>query len=56
LADYADLFAGKVYTPREYVEHQLKMTDEEKAARTVFFEELFAKHNADNKDKVTSGV
>jgi hypothetical protein len=43
LADYADALTGRSHTPREYIEHQLKMSDEEKAARQVFFEELFAK-------------
>lgn len=42
LADYSDALSGKAFTPREYVEHQLHMSDEEKEQRTVFFTELFA--------------
>ena len=45
LADYADLLTGKAYSPREYIEHQLNMSDEEKAARAIFFEEQFTRHN-----------
>jgi hypothetical protein len=45
LRDYADVLSDKVYSPREYIEHQLNMTEDEKQARTVFFEEMFAKHN-----------
>jgi hypothetical protein len=43
--------AGKVYSPREYIEHQLHMSDEEKAARTVFFTELFAKHEREKEQR-----
>jgi hypothetical protein len=46
LRDYADELSGKSYTPREWVEHQLKMTPEEQEARQRFFNELFAQHNA----------
>ena len=33
-------------SPREYVEHQLNMSDEEKQARQEFFTALFADHDA----------
>lgn len=42
MADYADAISKKSYSPREYIEHTLNMSDEEKEQRTVFFEELFA--------------
>lgn len=51
MADYADAISGKTYAPREYLEHQLEMDDDEKAARQTFFEELFAKHES---EKVTA--
>jgi hypothetical protein len=51
LRDYASELAGKVYSPREYIEHQLHMSDEEKAARTVFFTELFAKHEREKEQR-----
>lgn len=47
LSDYASVLSGKALRPREYIEEQLHMTEEEKSARTVFFTELFAKHNAE---------
>lgn len=46
LEDYADYLAGQTYTPREYIEHQLTMTDEEKQRRTEFFTQQFAEHFA----------
>jgi len=54
LSDYADLLNEKAYSPREYVEHQLNMTEEEKETRRVFFEELFAKYD-EQKAKELSG-
>jgi hypothetical protein len=54
LEDYADAISKRAYTPREYLEAQLKMTPEEQRARQVFFEELFYDHN--NPDKKESLV
>jgi hypothetical protein len=48
LADYAAKWKDKVYQPREFVEWQLNLTQEEKDERQSFFEELFAKKIADN--------
>ena len=45
LVDYADALSGKAYAPREYMEHQLNMSEEEQAQRRVFFEEMFRQHN-----------
>lgn len=54
LHDYAALLSDKIERPRDYIEAQLHMTEEEKAARTVFFTELFEK-NAPQPAKETSG-
>jgi hypothetical protein len=43
LAEYADAISGQIYKPRDYLEHMLKLTDDEKKQRQIFFEELFAK-------------
>lgn len=45
LSDYADLLSDTAFTPREYIEHQLNMTEEEKEVRKRFFEEMWAEHN-----------
>jgi len=37
-----------MYSPREYLEHQLVMTEDEKEIRQRFFEEMFAQHNERN--------
>jgi hypothetical protein len=38
--------ADKIYSPREYVEHQLNMTEDEKETRRRFFTKLLADHDA----------
>jgi hypothetical protein len=45
LDDYRDLITDKIYSPREYVEYQLNMSEEEKQERQRFFTDLFAQHN-----------
>lgn len=42
LHDYADQFAGKMLSPREYMDHQANMPPEEVEARSRFFHEFFA--------------
>ena len=44
LAEYGSKIAEQAYAPREYLERQLNMTDEEKQDRAVFFEEFFKTH------------
>jgi hypothetical protein len=34
--------SGRTFSPREYVEHQMEMSEDEKAMRREFFAELFA--------------
>lgn len=41
LEDYRDWISDKVYSPREYVEHQLTMTEEEQERREMFIAKLF---------------
>ena len=43
LSDYQDELSKRAYSPREYVEHQLTMSEEEKEQRRIFFTELFEK-------------
>lgn len=45
MAEYADKISELAIKPREYLEHQLHMSDEEKEDRAVFFTEFFAKHS-----------
>lgn len=40
-----DQIKGLALSPREYVEHQLNMTEDEKKARQEFFGELFSAHD-----------
>lgn len=47
LADYADALAGEMYSPREYIEHQLHMSEDEKELRLRFFTEMLERHNAE---------
>ncbi len=44
LFGYDEILAN-AFSPKEYLEHQLNMTEEEKAARQEFFTELFEEHN-----------
>jgi len=44
LQEYGKQISDLAYKPREYLEQQLNMSDEEKAARAVFFEEFFKAH------------
>jgi hypothetical protein len=41
LSEYAEKIKGKQRSPRAELERQLNMTEEEKAERQRFFEELF---------------
>lgn len=51
LADYADQLSGKAYAPREYMERQLNMPEEEQRARRRFFEEFFRQKNEEKAAK-----
>lgn len=51
LVDYADALSGKAYAPREYMEHQLNMSEDEQRMRRVFFEEFFRQKNEQKADK-----
>lgn len=44
MAEYQEKLEGMIERPREYFEHQLSMSEEEKEARVIFFEEFFTKH------------
>lgn len=44
LAEYGQQISNLAYKPREYLEEQLAMTEEEKKARGIFFEEFFKTH------------
>lgn len=44
--------SDQVYSPREYYEHQLHMTDEEKRAREIFIYEFFGRELP---DRMTDG-
>jgi hypothetical protein len=52
LADYADALTDKVFSPREYIEHQLEMSPEEIRMRRTFFTEMFDEHNAKKAEAV----
>jgi hypothetical protein len=45
LAEYGQKISEMAYRPREYLEHQLNMSEEEKEARAIFFEEFFRSHS-----------
>lgn len=53
LSAYADKLKGKILSPREYVEYQLNMSEEEKKERQEFFEALFSE---DAKNREMMGV
>ena len=44
LDEYGKVLSDLAYKPREYLEKQLHMSEEEKAARAIFFEEFFRTH------------
>lgn len=46
LQEYRDVIAERIYSPREYIEHQLTMTEEEKEMRRRYFTELLEQHDA----------
>lgn len=54
LSEYRDTLADKIYSPREHIEHQLNMTEEEKDVRRRFFTKLLDDHDA-AKMRETSG-
>ena len=45
IIEYADALSGKSYAPREYLEHQLNMSEDEKELRRRAFTEVLRKHN-----------
>jgi hypothetical protein len=44
LSEYQDKIQEQVYQPREWLEKQLNMSEEEKEERTRYFEELLRRH------------
>jgi hypothetical protein len=52
LAEYRDVWQDKVYSPREYIEHQLHMSEEEKELRRRMFTEMLAQHDAKKEGRV----
>lgn len=54
LDDYADQFANKKLSPREYMEHQANMPPEEKEARERFFKEFFLSKGVPEGDLVNT--
>lgn len=49
--DYADLLAGKLFQPREWFEHQLHMSDDEKERRRELITKVLEDHNKKRREE-----
>jgi hypothetical protein len=50
LQEYRDVIGDKVYSPREYIEHMLHLTDEEKEVRRRYYTGIFEEHEMTKKN------